>query len=267
MAKNYPTRTIHESGITYPPELRIARGDMLGHSVVHKFGHNEAVGTSYEAIAAGGIWRTLQPASATTLRVKAGNTNDTNGGSGAWEIELQGISATGALITETVTLAGTSASTATTQTFIRLIRFFVTKSGTYGTQSAGSHADAIVIENGAGGTDWGTIPLSGLAHGQSQVALYTVPLGYTAYLQNVQIQMEGNKPVDFLFIKRENILDASAPYSPMRVFMELTGMEVPSSIPLNTPIKFDELTDFGAMAKASTTAEVSVDMEIILVEN
>jgi len=186
MAKNYPTRTIHESGITYPPELRIARGDMLGHSVVHKFGHNEAVGTSYEAIAAGGIWRTLQPASATTLRVKAGNTNDTNGGSGAWEIELQGISATGALITETVTLAGTSASTATTQTFIRLIRFFVTKSGTYGTPSAGSHADAIVIENGAGGTDWGTIPLSGLAHGQSQVALYTVPLGYTCPSFRVQ---------------------------------------------------------------------------------
>ena len=68
--------------------LNVQRGNVPGASVVHKFGRNAAV-TTMAPIAFGGVYQTPQPASATTLRVKAGNTNDTAAGSGAREITIQ----------------------------------------------------------------------------------------------------------------------------------------------------------------------------------
>ena len=51
-----------------------------GFSVVHKFGKNDAIGTTVKPICLGGVWQMPQVANATTLRVKAGNANDTAGG-------------------------------------------------------------------------------------------------------------------------------------------------------------------------------------------
>ena len=49
----------------------VAKGKVAGHTIVHKFGHNDTVGTTYEPITATGVYNTPQPASATTLRIKA----------------------------------------------------------------------------------------------------------------------------------------------------------------------------------------------------
>jgi hypothetical protein len=247
--------------------VEVARGNVAGASLVHKFGKSAAIGTSFVPVSQGNIYNTPQPASATTLRVKAGNTNDTAAGSGAREITLIGLDETGAEVTEAVATAGTSASSATTATFMRLYRAYVSASGTYATTSAGSHAADIVIENGAGGTDWATIDSTNFPLGQSEIGVYSVPNGYNAYLLSAEVFSDSAKITNMLFFQRGNILDASPPYSAMRVVFEERLEGGSSTLDISAPIKITGPADIGFMAKVNaTTAEVDVDFEILIIQ-
>ena len=215
----------------------------------------------------GAVYQTPQPAAATTLRVKAGNVNDTAAGTGAREITLQGLDDTGTEVTETLATAGTSASLATTATFIRHYRAYVSKSGTYAAIGTSSHADDIVIENGAGGTDWLTIDSTIFSRGQSEVALFPVPLGKEAYIYNIHINVDSVKTASILLFKRESILDSAAPYQARRLQHQWGG--VSGSIIQNTEYPmgpFPALTDIGFMAKAATASEVDVEFVILLID-
>lgn len=245
----------------------LADGNLPGRSIVHKFGAlvDVSSATVYQPVAFGEVYQTLQPAAATALRVKAGNGNDTAAGSGAREVTLQGLDETGAEVTVTVATNGTSASTATTETFIRLYRAWVSSSGTYGTEAAGSHAAAIVIENGAGGTDWLTINATNYPRGQSQIACYAVPLGKQAFINSFALTTDGNKPVDFIMLQRRDILDASAPFKAMRTVTELFGITGSFTLKPDIPFgPFPALTDLIWMARGATSPDVTVDFEIQL---
>jgi len=249
--------------------LEVAKGNVPGHSLVHKFGRNNAVGTSFVPVALGGVYQTPQAASATTLRIKSGgDAADTAAGSGAREITLVGIDETGAEVTEAVATAGASASSATTATFMRLHRAYVSASGTYATSSAGSHTADIVIENGAGGTDWATIstgsgsfPLS-----QSEIGAYTIPDGYSGYLLGSHGFTDSTKTTSLIFFQRGTILDSAAPYSAMRVVFEELAKGGEFLVEIKSPIKFTGPCDVGYLAKVnSTTAQVDIDFELLLV--
>lgn len=248
-------------------DLMVSQGLIGGSQPIHKFGHNKAVGTTYVPVTSGGVWETPQVSGATTLRVKAGgDAADTALGLGAQAVMIEGISPTGALITDTLATAGVSASAVTANTYIRILRVTVTGSGVYADQSTPSHVGDIVIE-ASGGGDWATIIQNGYGHSQSQIGVYTVPLGFDAYLESAQVTVESNKLVDTLILQRQNILQTSAPYSASRVVQEFIGLEggVYETV-FGVPIKFPELTDFGYMARVdSQTAKVSVDMEITLI--
>lgn len=247
----------------------VVKGNVPGSTVVHKFGTNPAIGTSFVPISIGGIYRTPQVAGATTLRIKAGDANDAAGGSGARLIELQGLDETGALVTEQVPTAGAAAGAPSTTTFIRLFRAFIAESGTYATQSAGSHAADIVIENGAGTEDWLTIAVAGFPRAQSQVGVYSVPLGKTAYLNSFFFSIDSSKLADVVLFKREGILETVAPYSAMRMQQEFNGLIRPFDFVPKIPAgPFPELTDVGFMAKVSlTTGAISVDFELLLIDD
>lgn len=250
----------------------VSKGNVYKHSMVHKFGHNTAVGTTFVPISQGGIYNTVQTGSATTLRVKAGgNANDTAAGTGAQEITLEGIDETGAIATETLATAGASASSATTTTFIRLHRVFVSASGSYATSSSGSHDASIVIENGAGGTDWATIELNGFAKSQSEIGAYTIPSGYTGYLLGAFGFVDSTKTTELMFFKREGILDTSSPYDAMRLVFEERVEGANFEINLKSPIKLNSDStgcDIGFLAKVDTgTADVEVDFEILLIQD
>lgn len=248
----------------------VAKGNVYKHSIVHKFGKNSAVGTTYIPVSVGGVYNTVQAASATTLRIKSGgNANDTAAGTGAREITLEGIDETGAICIEAVATAGASASSATTCTFIRLYRAYVSASGSYATAAAGSHSASIVIENGAGGTDWGTIALNGFAKSQSEIGVYTIPTGYKGYLLGGNGFVDAAKITSLLFFKREGILDAAAPYSAMRiVFEETVDKEATFALDLRAPLYLGTACDCGFMALVDTgTAEVDVDFEILLIQD
>lgn len=245
--------------------FNIADGGQVGTSVIHKFGRAE-VGTTYVPVAFGGIYRTPQPAGATKLRVKAGNANDTAAGSGAREVTIFGIDASGNEVTETLATNGTSAGASSVNDYIRLYRFYVSKSGTYASQSIGSHAGDVTVERIAGGEDWGTMQFGSFARSQSDIAAYTVPNGFQALIKSIFISVDSTKSVDVIGFLREGILDTAAPYSAMRMFLELKGVSGRVSLAPTAPLgPYPANTDFGFMAKvASSTGEIDVDFEIIL---
>lgn len=247
--------------------VKLSEQKITGQRVVHKFGRNASVGTSFVPVAFGGVYQT--PQTATALRIAAGNANDTAAGSGAREITLIGLDENGNEVTETVATAGTSASSATTATFLRLYRAYVSASGTYATAVAGSHSADIVIENSAGGTTWATIDATNFPKGQSEIGVYSVPSGKKAYIQSVYFFTDSSRTTDIICFQRHNILQSSAPYDAMRiVFLEsLQGGE--GAIEPRTPFgPFSGPCDVGFMAQVeASTAFVEIDFEIIVIDD
>ena len=244
---------------------RIADGAEI-YSVVHKFGRNAAViNTAFVPITNGGIYRMPQVSGARTLRVAAGDANDTAAGSGAREVTVQGLDETGVLIEVALVTAGTSAGPASTETFIREFRAFVSKSGTYASVGVGSHAADIVIESAAGETAM-TISALVIERAQSQVGAFTTSLGTQTYLNSVFASVDSNKTVDIILCKRENILQTAPPYSAMRIASEFNGIAIPFSPEIKVPMgPFDPLTDLLWMAKVGAqTGAVSIDFELLV---
>ena len=249
------------------PLMNIAKGDYgEAVSIVQKFGSNDSVGTTYTPVTANGSYPTPQVSGATALRVKAGgNAADDAAGAGARAITLQGLDQTGAFASETIDTAGASASAATTTTFIRLFRAFVASSGTYASQTAGSHAAGMTIENAAGTEDWTSIIVNSFPRSQSLIGAYTVPLGKIALVQKMQVYVDSNKSTDILFFQRSGILQTAPPYDAMRAQVEFPALVGGEKLDPDSAWHFDELTDIGFMAKVqSGTAAVSVDFEIVL---
>jgi hypothetical protein len=239
----------------------------IGFDTIHKFGRHDAVGSTYVPVAFGGLWQTPQVAGATTLRIKAGgDAADDAGGVGAREILLQGIDEAGNEIFETLATNGISASASTSQTFLRLYRLYVSKSGTYGTALGGSHVGDIVIEDSAGSADWATIDSTNFANGQSEIAAYTVPNGKVAYMTNTVVGVDKTKFADVLVVSRKNILESAAPYSPVRTQHEIKGIEGVVAIDDHrTPDgPFDAGTDIIFLARAATgSPSLTISFEII----
>jgi hypothetical protein len=236
-------------------------------TVIHKFGRNAAVGTSFVPVTMGGVYQTPQVGGATTLRLAAGNVADAAAGTGAREVTLQGLDASGNAITDTLTPNGVAASTATSLAFLRLYRAWVSSSGTYATSAAGSHAADIVVENSAGGTTWATISSTDYPRSQSEIGAYSVPSGYKAIIPYVAAFTDSSKITSLLFFRRSSILQTAPPYDAMRVVLELTTNGGESEFRVNSPLgPFVGPCDIGVMAKVdSTTAEVDVEFEIWLV--
>ena len=246
--------------------IEVAKGNVSGHSLVHKFGKNEDVGATFEPLSIGGVYQTMQPAGAVVLRVKAGNAVDTAAGDGAREVTIQGLDETGALQTEALPTAGESAGASGSITFIRVFRAYVSSSGTYAAAGTDSMAADIVIESEAP-ADWLTIEKPDVGRGQSQIGQYSVPLGKTAYVMDYLLTTDSNKSVDFLFFKRESILDAAAPYQARRTVIEEIGVQGHLNGTFAGAQSYPELTDMGWMCKAAAAAEVTVDFSILLVDD
>jgi len=248
--------------------VQVARGNILNATVTHLFGLAN-VGTSFVPIADALAYRTPQAGSATALRIAAGgNAADTAAGAGARSVRLTGLNASGDVVSETLATAGASASAATTATFIRLFHAEVMTSGTYGTQSAGSHVGNINIENAAGGTTWATIPVNGFPTSNTSIGSYTIPRSYTGFVEGISIAVEGAKLVDVLMLSRSSVLETAAPYKPVKRVAEWIGIANTLVDTFTMPLAFEELTDVGLLGKVSNgTGNITIQMDILLLKN
>jgi hypothetical protein len=155
-------RSITQVGTYEPFELQVARGQITGHEVVNVFGFASAVSTSFVS-----VWENnaayVFPTVASTMVVSSSSASDT-----AVSVQIFGLDADYNRITEVVALSGTS-DVATTKVYWRINNVITT---------AGAAVGTVYVKN-AGGTTYAQIAIG---NGKTNMSVYTVPAGYTAYM-------------------------------------------------------------------------------------
>ncbi len=247
--------------------VEVAKGNVPGHSVIHKFGHG-AVGTSFVPVCSSLAYTT--PITAIALEVVSSDADDTAAGAGAQEVTIIGLTLAGAEVSQVVELNGLTAVPIPTNLF-RLYRWYVSRSGVYASPGAGSHQGILTIRVASAGATWSTILFAPFPHGQSQIGWYTIPAGHRGYLLSQFIKVDSVKVADVLLVHRPNADDVATPFTgAFRMISEFTGIAGNGAIlhpssPLNG---FTEFTDIGFIGKvASATADVSVDFEMLLIKD
>jgi len=231
-------------------EFNIALGLVDGYKTIDKFGRNGDVDTAYEDIWTAGGVRTLLTSSSLMTVTTSGQ--DTSGGTGARTLLIQGLNGTFHETEETITLDSTTPPT-TTESYIRILRMIVMESGTTLTNE-----NDITVTAVTGGTTQAHIEAD---HGQTEMAMYTIPAGYTGYLtkgwvstnanQEVQGELQAKPEGGSWAVKRTIIMSVGF-YEP-----DMTGS---GPIPEKTDLK-------ASFIGASVNNEIMAGFKIILVEN
>jgi len=248
--------------------IQVALGNVNGYSIVHKFGSINDVGSALTAIATAKTYKT--PTSVTALEmVSDDNTNDTSSGSGAQQVTVYGLNSSWVEISETVTLNGTTA-VALANSYFRIYRMKVTRSGTYASDTAGSHNSTITLRVASAGATWAEIaPESSFGLGQSQIGAFTIPSGKVGLILTKHIKKESAKNPNVYFFVRENADDVTTPYTGVMQVKELER-NIDGSFVLQprSPLgPFTGPADIGFLCNVATgTADLSVDFEILLVD-
>jgi hypothetical protein len=162
MANLGVVRSITQVGTYEPFELQVARGQITGHEVVNVFGYS--TGTPNTGFIAAWENNTAYafPTVASTMVVTSSSASDT-----AVTILISGLDANYVAITQSVNVNGTNAVT-TTKVFFRIHSVVTT---------AGNAVGTIYVKN-AGGTTYAQVAIGA---GRTNMSVYTVPAGYTAY--------------------------------------------------------------------------------------
>ena len=206
------------------------------------------------------------------VEILSTNAADTSAGLGVRQVEVHGLSATGADQDEVITMNGTSA-VESSLTYIRVNKLHNENVGTYG----GSHqGDVTCRVTGAGATlsimkgEEGAVN-SGVQYGLGEASngYWTVPLGKVLYITNVtvNVQSSGNNKCDIILYEREGILDTSAPMDPRRIIWNRFDIQGEHTEIFKSHIKIKQLTDLWFRAKSSTsTIRVDVKLHFYLLD-
>ena len=249
------------------PDVKLS--EVAGHysdrEVIQKFGRNptatagalELVALSAEAFAG-----FLTAASA--VRVKAGGNaaDDSDAGLGARTICVEGLNADYIPCSTILTTEGADVSAASTQTFIRVWRAYVCDVGTYG----GANTGVVTIETTTGAQ----VAVIAATHGQTELCLYTVPFGRTAYIRSFAATVEGGKPADVHLFQRQEAHVIAAPFTGRRLVHIFAALSGPSHHPFEAyKGPFSEKTDIFVMAEAfaGNSPSVSSSFDVVMINN
>ncbi len=152
----------------------IAEGNVPNHVALNKFGHNPTLAATLETIWSNSI---LYVYLTTADQMEILSTDDEDGGAGtdtgALTMEIFGLDSDYALISETITLNGTTIVTST-KSYLRIYRAIVRTAG-----STGWNIGTITIRDQDGDATKATIePFKN----QTLMALFTIPAGKTGFI-------------------------------------------------------------------------------------
>jgi len=250
--------------------LEVRKGNVPKHSIVQKFGAISGVTTTLTPVTSSGTYPT--PTTPTALEVVSSSANDAPGGSGARTLTIEGISNTNGVWTEeaqTVALNGTAA-VAIPNSMLRVYRMYVASSGSYANATTPSHNSTITVRTSGGGATWQRLtPTGTFGLSQSEIAVYTVPKGFTAYLLSKSVRVESSKTANIFLFVRDNADVVTAPFSPMRVKELERNLGSSADRNPDAPIvKMVGPADVGFMAKStSVTTDLSIEFELLLVQD
>jgi hypothetical protein len=247
--------------------LEVAKGNVPGHSYFNKFGKG-IVGSTMVAIASSLKYPT--PLTPTTLEVVSNHANDTAGGLGARSVTIQGLDENWNEIEQTVSTNGLTPVPFPID-MLRVYRWWVVDSGTYATSAQGSHYGTITIQESPGGALWFNGVVDPYPKGQSEIAGFSVKDGVSAFLFLNNISVDSTKTVDVMLVHRKSADIVTAPFSPMRVVVDLVavsgGFKGNSlDIPINGA--FPARTDLMWLGKVvSGSASISISYDILLIDD
>lgn len=227
-----------------PFDLQVARGQIDGHSTVNIYGYQTAVATTFIPVWENATAYTY-PVAATQMNL-AGSNGDTA------TITIQGLDANYAQISENVVLNGTTPVT-TTKSYLRINSMNVALG------SATNPAGVVTLKDLTNTIIYAQI---NAGVGRTQAAIYTVPAGYTYFLQRVNIytSLNGN---NFVTYQNKTIASNGVVQLTQQAAFA-TGYESRRVMP--RPIL--EKTDIQLMAKLnSSTGVVSIAQEGYLIKN
>ncbi len=179
--------SISKAGTTEPFTLQASRGDIYKHTLLDKFGYNADIATATETLwSLGGIyaWRTT----ATKVKISSSDAKDTATGVGARTVLIQGLDADYAEIEETLTMAGQTASSESTNTYWRIHRAVVVTNGSE-FDNAGTlyvHKTGATLTAGVS-TLADTLTVISPGFGQTLQSFYTVPANKTLYITQLHV--------------------------------------------------------------------------------
>ena len=177
----------------------LAGGKVPGYSVIHKYGRLPSTQSeTWEDVWVQGGNYTFQ-AAAVKLGVSSADADDDAGDTGARTVEIQGLDASYAVQTETVTLDGLT-KVETAGLYLRVFRAKVLTAGSSGTNEGKIYvydtSDSVVA--GVPQTAGKILATIAAGYGQTQMAIYTIPAGYSGFLlaRYVAFSVRANQYVD-----------------------------------------------------------------------
>lgn len=224
--------------------LAISRGLFNEIEPLNIFGFNRSVGTTYETLFNNGGGLYQFPSSAVQMDVVSSDAGDTA------QVLITGLDDNYRVITETVTLTGTTPVT-TTQSFFRINGASVV--------STPNLSGNVTISNA--GVTYGHIESD---IGTQQACIYTVPAEHSLYLYRIDVNcgtVDTNKTI---FIRNNLRLPNGVEYNVAEASFNASQVSYDRQI----PFRINEKTDFSFTAKsAATTNEISIFVEAVLVKD
>ena len=239
-------------GAYEPFDLQVARTQVDGHSTVNIYGFQVSVTTTNIP-----VWEVAGaytfPASATTMNLVS--TVNTGADKTGTTVLVQGLDANYAQISETLTLNGTTV-VVTTKSYLRITNIAVS-SVTGGVNPTGT----ITLKDLTNTTVYAQINPS---IGRSQMAIYTVPAGYTFYLSRIDAYTSANgSSADW--VQYRNVATSSTGVVTLSQQAPFTNTYHAQRV---MPRPFAEKTDIQLQAKTSAnTYAVSIAAEGYLIKN
>ena len=250
--------SITQSGLFEPFELQVARAQILGHSEQNVFAYGTTPATA-------GLFRTVWenmatteyvfPGSALTMQLVSASAGDTA------SITITGLDANYLIISETLALNGTT-NVPTTKQYLRINSMVV---------SAGSATNPVgVITLSNGGVIYAQINTAVYnattsSVGQTQMAVFTVPAGYTfyGYRYGAYSSFNGNSAN---YTTYRAITNSS---SGVQKIIVQTPFNTHYEVQRNFALPYAEKTDlrWQIASSAATAAVVSVNIGGILISN
>jgi len=242
-----PARLNYAETVAQGPEGAIGfANDVIS---IDKFGRNSAVGTNLETVWDGSnIYEYITTAG--TATVTSADPDDNPTGDGAQTVSIIGVDASYNTIAETIPLGGTG-----TLSFFRVFRARVETAGISGTNEGVitvtvDSVSAAIIE-----------VIGNLGLGQTEMALYTIPAGYTGCMTQWEVGSNDSGSNLYFSLNSRNIdsgrlvwcIHDSKGTSRLKVF--------------TVPLLFLEKTDIEIRVNAGNNKLAAAGFNIILVRN
>lgn len=231
--------------------LNIARGLVKGTSFNHKFGAVPALSIN----TTGTVWDlndTLYPWTALDTPAVV-NVERTNVADEGHVVTVQGLDSDYNFVEEEITISG--ADTLGTTLFRRVNRAFCTDGGATNTGNINIEAGA------AGGTVVARITAG---KGQTLMAVYTVPAGYTAYItQGVASVQSGGNATGDMMIRRFGQDTFRTGHS-----FEVTATGGSYFYPFSVPVAVPEKSDIDIRARAAgNNSRITAAFDLVIIKN